>query len=651
MPPGTGPLSPDFTGIDPDRMAGFITEIDHARGVLAEHTEAIRRVFAANDVPATSLTPIAEVEHWIDTHLPDLRRRVQTARNTAQLPNWSPQATHLIPYEEKSALPTADAQRLGRELAAQYKKAGEGLINLDRQAEYQKVLDTLAQHVHDPAYTAAFFAALGVHETLQLPVVLREHLGDPGEATLAPPRPDDELIRAISQAFATAVSSGSRLPGMTQISNALRSPDLDPRDTFGASLILAAGAFPAEWLAQVVAARGLATPREVNTGYLFALGNNPAAARLAIKTALGDSADQSALKKWLKGMSDRTSGPYATDIEADAFGRMLAAASGAHDEKDGTHSKDAALFAFTVMTTMDDCKIGEATRVHLSKVAGSYATEIIEGANLGDANQVLPSAFGNVRSQIPGLKPSFRLTPEDTYRFIKTFANDLDNQVPFQAGMDLLSTRLVREAALAMTPNKPLPLDETFAALGNVRGFQLAARKTYASAKDEAVEEYSKVRSFLIGTGMGVAGLVPPFEAIPITWTSLSTAWSAADTFKPEEIKEMEKVATADKRENLGRKHSIMQSFLDAGLKANISPGDYQASHPTSVAIADGNGRLRPFADILKSGKNGMLSLDRWFIENGLGSEHSSLASSTKKLADTFNGGKTTAEAQTEVFD
>ncbi|MET8156986.1 DUF6571 family protein [Sphaerisporangium sp. NPDC005289] len=617
-------------------MTGFITEIDHARGTIAEHTEAIRRVFAANDLPATSLTPIAEVEHWIDTHLPDLRRRVQTARNTAQLPNWSPQATHLIPYEEKPALPTAEAQRLGQELATQYKKASEGLINLDRQAEYQKVLDTLAQHVHDPAYTAAFFAALGVHETLQLPVVLREHLGDPGEATLAPPRPDDELIRAISQAFATAVSSGSRLPGMTQISNALRSPDLDPRDTFGASLILAAGAFPAEWLAQVVAARGLATPRDVHTGYLYALGNNPAAARLAIKTALGDSADQSALKKWLKGMSDRTSGPYATDIEADAFGRMLAAASGAHDEKDGTHSKDAALFAFTVMTTMGDLRIGQAARIHLAEIAGRYVTEIAEGSDITDKNHLLPSAFVDVVSRTPGLKPTFRLSPEDTYKFIKTFADSPETQTPFREGMGNLARRLIHAEVPAMLESKdPARVNEIFAALGNTAGMQLAAEKKLSQVKDDADDAAGKTFSTISGNMLGVIGIFVPGEKIGATaWTLLSGGWSAFDTYK-EENEEGEKVEQRNRDETLGRQHTIANWLTEGGMAPRIPPARYPG-------IANQSGLLRPFSEILTTGENGLNALDSWFIDNGMGSgDLKSFGEISDQFATTLEGRKT----------
>ncbi|MFC7648655.1 hypothetical protein ACFQX6_55570 [Streptosporangium lutulentum] len=48
---------------------------------------------------------------------------------------------------------------------------------------------------------------------------------------------------------------------------------------------------------------------------------------------------------------------------------MLAAASGAYDEQDGRHSEEAAAFAFAVMTTLGDVRIGEAARVHMAEIA------------------------------------------------------------------------------------------------------------------------------------------------------------------------------------------------------------------------------------------------------------------------------------------
>jgi hypothetical protein len=632
-------------------MDGFITELEHSRSVIGERTEAIRRVFAAEGVSATSLDPIGEIEHWIDERLPDLRRRSKIAHDTAKLPDWSPGTTGgLVAYEEQHVLPAAEARRLGTDLAAKYQEmASTSWYPLSRNDGFREIVTALAAHVDDPEYTAAFFAALGTQGTRELPMVLRQNLAPPGEGLVAPPRPDDELLRTVSLAFATAVSAGSYVPGFSKVKDGLGKPSSDS-DQASTGLLLSAGRFPTEWLAQIAVANGLGTPRKVSSGLLYALGNNPAAARLALNTVTGN--DQVKLKKYLEDLTVHTATPGMLAGEPDAFGRMLAAASGAYDEKDGKHSKDAAFFAFTVMTTMGKLNAGQAARIHLAEIAGSYATEITEGANLGDANHLLPSAFGDVKSRIPRLNSKFRLSPEDTYRFIKTFSDSLDNKVPFQAGMDILATGLIGQGVQDMVKSKnPTRMDDVFAALGNVSGFQLAAQEKLGKDKDDAAETSSKVTSWLIGTGMNIAGLVPPIESISLTWTVLSTAESTVDTFKQDDQTEVEKIRTTDGLETLGRQLAIAQSLMDAGFTPKVSPRDYQAAHSSSISIANANGKLRPFADILKKREPGLEELDRWFIENGLGGDKNSLGDVSRFLADRFEGRKNYAAERAQQYD
>ncbi|WP_424530707.1 DUF6571 family protein [Sphaerisporangium viridialbum] len=644
VPPGTGPLSPEFTGIDPALMDRFISEMEHARGLIGEHTQAIRQVFATEGVPATSLDPISEVERWIDERLPDLRRRSKMAHDTAKLPDWSPGAANgLMSYEEKDVLPAAEARRLGAELAATYKKLDSGVLSpLSRDQSYQRIVDALASHVNDPEYTAAFFAALGRQGTLDLPATLRHNLAPPGEATLAPPRSDDGVLRTISQAFGTAVSAGSHVPGFSQIKDSLANTALSGPDQVNAGLLLSAGSFPAKWLAQVAATQGLGKPRNVNAGLLYALGNNPGAARLALSAVTGQ--DQSKLIKLLKDFTAHTSSMSASAGEADAFGRMLAAASGAYDEKDGQHSKDAAAFAFTVMTTLGGLNIGRATRIHLSEIAGAYATEIAEGADFSDANHLLPSAFGEVTSQTPGLKPIFRLSPKDTYRFIETFSDSTANQRPFREGMGNLAHRLINAEVPAMLKSEDSTrLSDVFAALGNVAGLQLAAEKKHSKAADDADDAAGKNFSTISGNALGVIGIFIPGEELGATlWTLLSGAWSAWDTYKPDREKEGEKVDKANHEETLGRQHGIAQSLIDAGIKPKVSLRDYQTMYPSGASIVGDDDKLRPFAEILKSKKSGSLeSLDRWLLENGMGkSSQLSIGELSNRFADRFEGKK-----------
>ena len=653
VPPGTGPLSPDFTGIDPAQMDAFITDLNHARGVISEHTEATRRLLTANGVPATSLDAVGAVGVWIDEQLPDLRRRLGLAQSAAKLPTWSSGAVALLPYREDNVISSNEAQRLGRELAARYSKLNPNAIwDLGLASDYQMVLSALAVHVHDPDFTGAFFAALGTEQAMRLPVIFRETLGQPEDATLGAPRPEDDILRTISQAFGTAVSAGSQVPGVSAIKKALVSPSLSDRDAFGASLLLSAGDFPTEWLAQVAVARGLDKPRTIDAGYLFALGNNPAAARLAMSAITTHAtADRPELKSWLKDFSDRTGRSNALAGEADAFGRMLAAMAGAYDESDGKHSEDAAAFAFTIMTTMPHLEIGQATRVHLAEIAGAYATEITEGADLGDIDHLLPSAFSAPQTRIPGLHAKFRLSPQDTYRFIKLFSDSLDDEIPFHGGMNILTNRLIGQGVPDMVKKRDSSrLDETFAALGSVSGLQLAVLEDLGRDKDDEAELSGKVTSWLTGTAMNLIGLLPFIGSIP--WTTLSIGEATIDTFKPGGTNESDKIRTTAGLETLGRQHAVAQSLMDAGFKPKVSPTDHQAAHPTDVAIADSDDRLRPFSDILKEGEPGLEALDRWFLENGMGSgENLSLGERSDQLATIFEGRRVRAENRAQKFE
>lgn len=674
---GTGPLSPDFTGIDPEAMGLFIAELERARGVIGEQAEAIRRVFAANDVPAASLSPIGEVEAWIDGRLPELRRRSQMARDMATLPGWLPGTpSGLVAYQEKQVLPAGDARRQGRALADAYLKIDPyALFDPGLDAKYQKIMGTLSAHAADPEFTGAFFGALGVRRTLELPKRLRHVLQED----------DQSAVELASRAFATAISGGATAAGFPAIREAL----MLKADTFEEQTatgdLLSAGRFPTEWLAQVVTAQVL-LPKSTATGvsltpYLNALAKDPGAARLAISLATKDSplprntlgvllapavrggrTDQRPdLVTFLKALNERA---VRDATSADAFGRLLASAAGAYDETEGGHSERAARFAFTVITTADEMKIAASTRIHLSEIAGAYASEMTEGANLGDDNQLMPSAFGAVSSRISGLKSMFRLSPKDTYRFIKTFADTDANLKPFENGMGNLARRLINAGVPSMVKSKdPTRMDEVFAVLGNVRGLELAAAEKLRKAVDDSVEESRKGIGWARGGVFGVVGLVLPVGmAGSILWTAVCAMDSTNETFGPEPDKQVDKLRESDDLETLARRHAIAQTLMDAGFAPEISLSEYQAACPPGVAIVDSAGRLRPFADIaithntedkkVSINDEGLQALDQWFIANGMGGkEVFSLGEVSKKVADIFDGRKNNGQARAKVFD
>ncbi|WP_182903194.1 hypothetical protein [Microbispora sp. H10830] len=640
-------------------MDRFVKELEHARGVIGERAEAVRRVFAARGLPAASLSPIGEVERWIDERLPDLRRRHRMAVGLSHAPSWSPGS--LVPYDEKNLLGSAEARRLGGALAAAYKDVDpDAPFDFHLVDKYRKLVEDLAAHADDSEFAAAFFAGIGVRRTVELPRRLRQVLQENV----------DEAVRTASRAFGSAVSGGSAVPGFAAVAAAVRTRADDEEDRRDIGDLLSAGRLPTEWLAEVVATQvflpGETTRGETLTPYLEALAADPAAARLAIALAtrnsplprdaaarlltrpgLGSHDRRLDLVTFLRDLNDRAAVDAAS---ADAFGRMLAAASGAYDEKDGAHSDVAARFAFAVVTGTSAFRFAPPTRVHLAEIAGAYATEMTEGANLGDSNQLLPSAFGPVESRVPGLSPAFRLSPDDTYRFLLTFAGGESDRRPFDQGMGDLAKRLVGlNVPPMLKAADPSRLDDLFAALGNVRGFELAAAEKHLKALDDVAERNDIADDMAWDVSQLVLG-----KALPqgeLLWLMLDQGRGLLNNISPGEETNVERLRDSDDAETLGRQHTVAGLLLGAGFPAAVSPKDYQATCPPGVAIADGEGSLRPFPAIAQSGNQGLRALDQWFIANGLGGdEQLSLGQSSQRWADRFDGNKQRAQARAELL-
>jgi len=297
-PPGTGPLpsrAAEFTGVDPELMDGFITKFGQTDDLLGEPGEVARRLLALGALPAPSPAPPGE------------------------------------------------ARGQGRDLAARYNAIDPDPAcgfnpGLDR--KYLEIIAELGGYVLDPEFTAAFFAGLGLERTLALPCRL-----DRAMRTTAP----DSLPRAldlVSRAFGTAVSGGSTTAGFeTLTEDAKRAPAV--------ARLLSAGRFPTAWLAEVAALQVFTPGNQVRgaalTPYLNALADDPAAARLAIGLSTRDSPASRAplwdvpctpadrrpdLAGFLRELDDRAG---IDETSADAFGRLLMAASGAREDADRGH--------------------------------------------------------------------------------------------------------------------------------------------------------------------------------------------------------------------------------------------------------------------------------------------------------------------------
>ncbi|RBQ21237.1 hypothetical protein DP939_00445 [Spongiactinospora rosea] len=649
-------------------MSGFINELERAGQVIAEQAENIRRELAAVDLSAAGLAPIREIGGWTEQELPRLRQRLATINAPMPtLPGMSDPA-QLMPYQEASLLAPAEARRQGTALGKRFAALDPDEFSLTGPYASDKIaaaLKELSAHSQDAVYSAAFFAALGPSAAQKM-AAATERLAEEKQA---------DARMAAGTAFAMAVSGGASVPGFAAVMKSVErsaksgKPE-DDEELEAISALLSHGNYPDVWLAELVQPALLPDSRITGptlAGLLNALGNNPAAARLAIGAAtrfgprppmptltvpfgpLPKSPEhwdrRPKLAAFLKGLNKRVS--HSPEI-SDAFGRLLAAASGAYDERDGQHGREAALFTYTVMTSADEWSLNDATRVHLSKIAGSYASEITMGADLGDtdmtkdsAMQPIPEALAPIT--IPGLRGAFRLSPKDTFRFMTTFAGTPQTRRPFEDGMDALLERMFPIVADPVKSGQDiLLLDRLFNALGNVRGFELAAAVRVLKPKDEALKNAEAAESFLSGALLGAFGLVTPFSLIPRTWTTLSTGVSAYYTYGRNPKMRVEEVEKLDGSETLARRYEVAQLLIRHGFTPEVPP---------SGLIADQDGTLRSFQEILKRGDSGMKAIDQWLIDNGMGKgDELSFGELSRRVAVSFDGEKQPAFNRAKLY-
>ncbi|WP_344890397.1 DUF6571 family protein [Nonomuraea antimicrobica] len=668
-PPGTGPLSPDYSGLDPELMDTFITTFKSGGDRVGEAAGALRRLLEQARLTTADLQPLAATLLWVDVKLPELRRRAQAARAANAVAPWR---TGLLPFDESRLMSQSEARKKGSELAERFRDAKSGPGSF-MERPYDDALGILIAeldaHRDDPDFTAAFFAGLGAEGTLGIVGKVRAGMRDPEKA-----------VDVVSRAFGTAVRggdvvsrghgdrsgvfTGTDVPGFAKLKNELAQGPGNPGDR-SLGWLLRAGDFPPEWLAKVVKAHALTPDSRLQgkemAGYLDALGNNPAAARLALAAVRKDGVPLSTLLRDLNWRTRRevSSGPEA----ADAFGRMLAAAAGAYDEKDGAHAPESAKFAFDLMRALPELDnttpaeqqrgirsldLDDATRKHLAEIAGAYATEITEGANVGDANRTQGSAFGPVETVVPGLRPAFRLSPEETYAFVKLFANSPATIAPFEEGMGRLTDRLMTAAAKADGGRGIDNLQRAMRALGYTAGMQFAAERAVQGRLDKEDQAFRELQAARLGFFINVAGAPVALQGQPL-WIVMSTvAGNALNELSEVDKTRLDALDDKTRLAALARGRWLVDMLMAGGFRPQVSAADERFNSPP---IVDENGRLLPFEKITQS-QEALRNLNNWLIANGSGlTDESRIGEAMQRLDVEFRGARDKAMSEATELD
>lgn len=649
---GTGPLSPDYSGLDPSLMDAFIPVFKRGADLVGQESEALRRLLQRAGLPTEDLRPVAATRLWTDAKLPDLRRRCEVARSANALRPWR---TGLLPLDESLLPSPAESRRMGTDLAARFADLHprHGVVGgKPDDAALAALIAELDAHRDDPDFTAAFFVRLGVDGTRTLADKLRVGMHDPDPAIDVVSRTFGAAVRGgdlVSRGYYTgsAVLTGTDVPGFAELARELLRTER-PEHEQALGELLRAGDFPPAWLADVVTEHAFDPRRNVRgealAGFLAALAGNPPAARLAISSMTRNGTPLPRLLRDLmeRGKVTSTLDPHGDDA-ADAFGRMLAAAAGAYDEKDGAHSPEAARFAYDLMRALPelDTHIQGPTRIHLAEIAAAYATEIAEGADLGDANRTQASAYGPVKSAVAGSNPVFRLSPEDTYAFVKLFADSPAHVKPFEQAMGELAGRLMRAAAQADGGKGIDHLARTMRALGYTAGMQVAAERAVQGELDEKDKKAREDMLAKAGFFTNVAGIAAPLEGQAL-WIVLSTM-ATAGLSSLTEVGTTRLAALDDKgrKAALARGNWLAGILAAQGFKPTVPAGDSRFNTPP---ITDENGGLLPFEKIAKD-PAALRNLNNWLIANGSGgADPTRLGEALVRLDVEFRGAKDAAE-------
>jgi len=711
MSPGMGPTSPDFSGIDPDLMRSFITALERGREVIGEQSERIRQLFAAAEVSAVGLRPIGEIGGWIGDELPKLRQRLETI--SQDLPLMVGGAPHipkqgsmwtggqvqdpfqwgLLPYDEKTGKSPAGNAKKGTELAAEFRRLPPSSLG-PPDAAYDRILEKLSAGRKDGYFTAGFFRSLGPEGMLSM--ISRLERYDKKAA--------DKHRKVMGDALGTAVGTQPAILG-----SAWQAGNLKEAPTHELASLLRQGMFPTAWLTEIARSRvgkpvgdgDGSRPRrwETDLGPLLpTLANNPdvtrglfnAMSREDLRDLLTELNRLGATKIVIfPGLvKEKSDFPWQKpkgmnfDIGAE-FGRMLAAGGGAYEK--GPHSPEAAKFAFNVMTIMGNLRETDGTadspatpmevapnaRIFMSTLAGAYAAEITEGANIGDANMVEESELKPFTSAF-GMTSAFTLSPKDTYRFLKTFADSPANLVPFDRAMGGFSQKLIAEASEKTRRTGDVDhLDRVFTALGNVRGFELAAVEKVQGDLDAIDEQQKDTFNFFRDATIGIASMyIGSGQVAAYAWYALSTGLSGYGAFIEDDETRMDRANAAERVATLGRQHMYAQMLMANGFVPKVTPAEFQAGRasivdakgnlkpfselikPPDVPLTDAKGDLRPPSELVKKGNEGLEAFERWAVTNGMGSKDDlSVGDLSEKMASRFEGGNKRGRERGLAYD
>ncbi|MFE9453589.1 hypothetical protein [Streptomyces sp. NPDC006739] len=604
----------EFSAIDPAAMQSMITSYSKDKGDLRNSVTNLKSRFDRFGVDSGDLTEILGICNWLDDQLASLTRH--QALGAALEREHPGLAMVQVPEPVVSA---AQARKDGKDLADRMNKVTE--LDGEGGKQYHEIAQQLAAHRDDPDYCSAFYAALSPNLTQNLP----NFLASTGSSTAG------QDLKAFSQALGVAVSDAYPPPGFDKVRNLFTTPP--PKGgralAWDRGAMLAYGQFPADFLAKAARANVLddfahdkdqdfrgASPFEVQALglpddtvalYLNDLGDNGGAARLAL-TQMGQPASKSDLQENIKSLMEY--GRTNSDVQT-ALGKTIDAGAGVQGTTDkdglwhvtpGAHTADESKFAFASILAAghdeDVHKFDGLFKQDMGRLAASYAPEMLIGGhnvdeNIGESSFDSPTQY----DKIPGIDPAFYLSPQDTYRFMKTFADDDGMSAPFDEAMGRLQHDVLVKAAKfdhdANTAGKDArSYDLAAKAFGNTQRLEYDAEMKIRGEMDEsekAFKEHLKQAAIL---GSEIAGEPELPAAWKMAWRGGmfalkeygGGAYVESGPERTEVVKEknFEMVSQA--------RYTMATTLMDGGWKTTPLPDDLKGQ----------DGKIKSFEDLSK---------------------------------------------------
>ncbi|MEU8201512.1 hypothetical protein [Streptosporangium sp. NPDC049046] len=157
-------MNGEYSGIDPERMNDFERGLGRAQDALGRNEPQIRRTLQRFDLDASGLGALREMQSWIETSRPDLRRRNETI--STKLTEWG------AATEAPSGLAAFDEALYGK--ANRDPNVYAATLGLGKTAEDgeidEKLLKGLEKRTGDATFAVTLMTALGTARFRELMV-------------------------------------------------------------------------------------------------------------------------------------------------------------------------------------------------------------------------------------------------------------------------------------------------------------------------------------------------------------------------------------------------------------------------------------------------------------------------------------------------